>query len=205
MSSKTSKEAHLTLAKNIANLAAIQSKFMKAVEEVKEFQTESIQNFNLEIQAKKQEYDDLSTQLTNAEIDGKTKCDQAVAKYKRDAAVKILGETDEVPIKKVDLESLQEQVTGLKRKRDEDVEALEKELSAKHQKAISAIITTQELKQNAELASLRAQVEQKDKEIQVHMNNIDNLRTEIKAQRELTKQVADAGRQGQIHQTIGKQ
>lgn len=205
MSSKTTKEAHLTLAKNIANLTAVQSKFMKAVEEMSEFKVDAIQNFSLEIEAKKKEYEDLATQLSNAEIDGKTKCDQAIAKYKRDAAVKILTETEEIPIKKTEFEELQEQVVGLKRKRDEDLEALKADMESSHKKAISAIVTTQELKQNAELASLRAQVEQKDKEIAVHMNNIDNLRTEIKAQRELTKQVADAGRQGQIHQTIGKQ
>ena len=205
MSSKTSKEAHLNFAKNIANLIATQGKFTKAVDDLKEFKDETLQNFNIEIEAKRKEYDDLASQLNNAEIDGKIKCDQAIAKYKRDAAVKILEETQEIPIKKAEHEDLVNQVSGLKRKRDEDIAALEKDLDVRHKKAIAVITSTQELKQNAELASLRAQVEQKDKETLVHLNNIENLRSEIKAQRELTKQVADAGRQGQIHQTIGKQ
>lgn len=65
-------------------------------------------------------------------------------------------------------------------------------------------IKTMELTHKANNAQLVAQVEQQKKEISVLNSTIENLKNEIKEQRELTKQVAMASSKSQITQTIGK-
>ena len=61
-----------------------------------------------------------------------------------------------------------------------------------------------ELKNKSELATLTAENQQKMKQIEVMKETIDTLKKKINEQRNLTKHVAEAGRQGQIVQNMGK-
>jgi hypothetical protein len=197
-------KSQLALSKHISALAVTQTKFTKAVEELKEFKTDSLRELDLEITAKHGELDMLQLTLKNAEIDGKTVCDQRVAKHARDTAVEILKKTKEVPVPQERLAELDAEVKTLKRKRDEDLVSQEKDMEAKHKRATAAIISNQELKAKAELATLMAQVEQGKSQIKVYEASVSSMRDDIAAQRLLTQQVAEAGRQGSISQSFTK-
>ena len=62
-----------------------------------------------------------------------------------------------------------------------------------------------ELENKANMADLVAQVKQKEAECKNLYQTIDTLKEEIREQRQLTKQVAEASSKSQISQVIGKQ
>jgi len=78
------------------------------------------------------------------------------------------------------------------------------DLLNEHKKELGAQIGSGHLKHRAEIAELTASVKQQEKEITVLSNTIDNLKSELAAQRDLTREVAMAGKQGAITQQFGK-
>ena len=61
-----------------------------------------------------------------------------------------------------------------------------------------------DLTHKANNATLQTQVEQQKKEILVLQQTIEGMKAEIREQRELTKEVAQASSKAQITQSIGK-
>lgn len=84
------------------------------------------------------------------------------------------------------------------------MEELEEKLTKEHDKELEYQLEKIELKNKSELATLTAENQQKMKQIEVMKETIDILKKEINEQRNLTKHVAEAGRQGQIVQNMGK-
>lgn len=197
--------ARIALSKNISSLSTKQDAFMKAVEALNGFSEETLLELDLKIQNKNLELEELEKTLKNKEIDGKIECDQKIKEYKLEAALKILEENGLVSVKESELESLKTEVDELKTAEKLLVEETTKKLEAQHKKAVTAITTNSELKHKADHASLTATVEQKTNEIEVLKTTIKNLTEELKLQRELTKDVAMASKQGAINQSFGKQ
>lgn len=94
--------------------------------------------------------------------------------------------------------------TELKKSFDKQCDTVRTEEAKKYHAQIKSETTTLELTHKANNATIQAQVEQQKKEIQVLHQTIDNLKAELREQRELTKEVAQASSRAQITQTIGK-
>jgi len=193
------------LSKAIESLVSKQEAFAKAITALENFKKEALYDLDLEIENKKTDLDALTKQHDNAVIDGRIKVDQELKQYEYDAAVQILAKDNLVPVEKDEIDELKQQLTTLK----ETSEAqLKKEVAIERNKgdsALKAALETASLKHQAEHASLQAQVEQRTHEIEVMARTIKNLQVELAAQRELTKDVAMASKQGAIQQTFGKQ
>lgn len=104
-------------------------------------------------------------------------------------------------------ESVQKAVhdyTELKKSFDKQCNQIRDEEKVRYQSKLEADVVTIDLKHKAASAQLVAQVEQQKKEIMVLNDTIANLKFELKEQRELTKEVAQASSKSQINQTIGK-
>jgi len=97
-----------------------------------------------------------------------------------------------------------QEYTELKKSFEKQCDAVRAEEVKKYNAQIKSETTTIELTHKANTATLQAQVEQQKKEIQVLQQTIDNLKSELREQRELTKEVAQASSRAQITQTIGK-
>ena len=94
--------------------------------------------------------------------------------------------------------------TDLKKTFDKQCNQIKEDEKVKYQNQLKSDTLTMDLTHKANNAKLVAQVEQQQKEIAVLNSTIENLKSEMKEQRELTKQVAQASSKSQINQTIGK-
>ena len=80
----------------------------------------------------------------------------------------------------------------LKKNFDKQCNQIKEEEKVKYQSKLDIDTKTMELTHKANNAQLLAQVDQQKKEILVLNSTIENLKSELKEQRELTKQVAQA-------------
>ena len=94
--------------------------------------------------------------------------------------------------------------TELKKTFDKQCAQIKEEEKTKYQNQLKNDTVTMDLTHKASNAQLVAQAEQQKKEIKVLSDTIENLKSELREQRELTKQVAQASSKSQITQTIGK-
>lgn len=178
--------------------------FTDAVQRCEAFETDTIESLNLQLTEKKAALAELETQFTIQKKDAEIKLKQEIAEFKYQAALNILKEQDQVPIDQAELTKLQ----GVVQAHATELEAMVKkardeEKSSAHAQ-LSAAIKSKDLEHKASVAKLEAGVEQQQREIGTLNAQIVNYAKEVDKQRELTKQVADAGRQGAISQTIGK-
>ena len=125
--------------------------------------------------------------------------------YQYEAALKVLGEKGEIPIKTSELKSLKDELHELKTNLEDKLEKAIKAEKVSSQQALHAALKNSELTHKAETAGILAISKQKEQEVVVLQSTIDNLKQEISAQRELTKSVAEAGKAGAISQSFGKQ
>ena len=157
------------------------------------------------------EFADKKKALTNtyedAQIDVKRKIAEDKAKqcelYAKELKMKFVKEDEH--------KALMDQVSKavgdyneLKKTFDKQLDGLRTEESKKFTSMLKSETTTIELTHKANNAGLQAQVEQQKKEIQVLQQTIDSMKAEIREQRELTKEVAQASSKAQITQSIGK-
>ena len=94
--------------------------------------------------------------------------------------------------------------TELKKTFDKQCTQIKEEEKVKYQTQLKNDTTTMDLTHKASNAQLVAQADQQKKEIKVLSDTIENLKSELREQRELTKSVAQASAKSQITQTIGK-
>lgn len=196
--------ARLTLAKNVSAMTAKADAFAKAVEAYKTYNEETINETILEIEQKQKELEDLDKQYKTKEIDEKIRIDQEIKRYGYDAAIKLIQTQGKIAIAEDEYNLLLEDYEKLRSEKDQEIENIKQDEKAKHKKELSAIISNMELKYKAEHASLEASQSQKENEIQLLKQTITNLTSELAHQRELTKEVAIASKQGAIQQSFGK-
>ncbi len=128
---------------------------------------------------------------------------QACAEYAKSLGIRFIKE-DEYKVLTDSVQRAQHDYNELKKNFDKQCNQIKEEEKAKYQSKLDIDTKTMELTHKANNAQLIAQVEQQKKEIQVLNSTIENLKSELKEQRELTKQVAQASAKSQITQTIGK-
>ena len=148
----------------------------------------------------------VETDLKNKEIQSKLAFDA----YKQKACEDAATELGKMLVKKEDYERIQNDadeakndMQELKDSFDENLKsgiAREKAILVNQQKQEISIL---DLTHKAHTARLEAQCEQQKKEIEILNSTISNLKQEIAAQRDLTREVAQAGSKAQITQKIG--
>lgn len=185
----------LELAKAISNMSSKADSFMSAMENFKSFSKDALVKLDLDIEAKRLELDDLKKQIEHSIKNGKIDVDVALREYKREGAIAMLKEMNETVIPNKELDSLQRELESLRGNFDSMIASVKKEEAEKREKAISQAVKNMELQHKAANATVLALSEQREREIQNLKNTIADLRNEISAQRELTRSVAEAGRQ----------
>lgn len=148
--------------------------------------------------------EELAKKYENEIIDGKIKIDQTIKKYEYDEAVKILEKHGEVPSFKDDVENYKNTVARLKIDYESGVKKVMEEEKKQSESTLKAVTNNIALKNTAENAELKAKATQLENQVIVLNNTIANLQNELKCQRELTKDVAMASKQGAIQQSFGK-
>ena len=176
----------------------------KAYECIKGVTKETLTEFDLEIEAKKQEMDRLEEQDVYDRKRRKTEADLDLAEYRYEAAIKILDDRGEVAIPAKVLKEMQERLS--KTTADSEAEmskaiATEKALA---RAALENAVSRANLTNKADTAVLEATNATQLKEIETLKSNVKNLQNEIAEQRKLTAQIAEAGRPAPISQQFGK-
>ncbi len=200
----TNKSERIVFAEAISALSKTQEDFQLAVQNLENFQTNTLQSLDIQITDKKTELDELAKEFEKQKKDGQIEVDQFVAEYRYNAAVDILEEREEVAIDQDELQALRDELETIKETHQEELEAVRTEEKDASKKAIAIATKTANLEHQAAVAGLNATVEQQEHEIENLRRVIENLRDDVSAQRELTQRVAEATKQGAINQTIGK-
>ena len=207
MSRKTTgsaKSERLTLAEAISNIVAKEDALVKSVEDLKQFKAETLSKLDMAIETKKTELTELDQNYTKIKKDKQIETNQFIAEYQRNGAVDILEKTGEEPIESSKLEALESELASIRQSREEEIEKIKSEERAAAKIALNSAVKNCQLEHKAETAQLKAVSEQQQKEIKSLETTIKNMQAEIAAQRQLTKEVAEAGKQGSIQQTFGK-
>uniref|UniRef100_A0A6C0JWA7 Uncharacterized protein n=1 Tax=viral metagenome TaxID=1070528 RepID=A0A6C0JWA7_9ZZZZ len=193
-SEKADVSERLELAKAISNMSSKADSFLSAVETFHSFSKDMLTKLDLDIESRKLELDDLKKQIEHSIKNGKIDVAVALKEYRREGAVEMLQGMGETVIPAKELDTLRSEFQVLKDQFDTMVKAVRKEEVEKRDEAISSAIRNMELKYKAENAMVNALSEQREREIATLKSNIVDLKSEISAQRELTKSVAEAGR-----------
>jgi hypothetical protein len=98
-----------------------------------------------------------------------------------------------------DYERMQNELTELREEREEYT----KKVDADMHKELNARLKTQELQHNVATSDMKAKIENQEREISGLRDTIESLKSEIQAQRELTREVAQAT-QKQLTQNFSK-
>lgn len=205
----------LQLAQAINNLAVKSDSFISALTELSKFDKERLQSIDMQLESKKKEFQDeterlqydyskLKINLENEHADAKIKFQQNLQSHKMETITKYCNELNMTLIEKDKLQSLRVELDTLKEKcNDEREEALNQE-RIRSKTELNNSVKTLQLEHKAEIASLSSQVNQQVKEIEVLNNTIESLKSELREQRQLTKEVAVAASKSQISQSFAK-
>jgi hypothetical protein len=193
----------LQLAQSINNLVLRGESFVSAMEHLTTFSKERLVELDLRIESKKQEFQDLTAQLSNHYKDVEIKLKQHLQEHKLDAVKEVLSGLNMTYLETSEHTRLVAELDALKATTAQQIEAAVEHEKSAGKTAMSHALRNMDLTQKAETASLVAQVEQQIKEIGVLKETISNLKHEIAEQRSLTKEVAIAGSKSNIQQSFG--
>lgn len=195
----------LELAQRLAALQAGKDAFLRGVAALEAYDDETLRALDMRIDEKKTQLAELDVEFANAKKQSEIRATDELAEFKRAAAVRFLEASGEEPIGTAELEQLRADVRTLRETRESAVEAAVTQAKADGERALRAALSSCELKHKAESAELVATAKQQQNAIEALQAQIVALRQECDKQRELTKQVAEAGKQGAISQTFGRQ
>jgi hypothetical protein len=193
----------LQLAQSINNLVLRGESFVSAMEELNTFSKERLVDLDLKIEAKKQEYQDLTVSLENQFKDVEIKLKQNLQENKLVAVKEVLTGLNMMYIETAEHSRMVTELDHLKTTTATQLSQAVATEKASGEATLKQAIHNQTLAHKAEIASLTAQVEQQVKEIGVLKDTISNLKHEIAEQRSLTKEVAIASSKSQIQQSFG--
>lgn len=142
--------------------------------------------------AKQKELSALEEKFAHDERSRKLEVDLNVKENGYAAATRILEERGEVAVPSVTYEELKRLYEELKTSSDSEVEAAVEREQERNNKHVAVLKQTLELKNQAEVAKVKAQLESQVKQIEVLENTITRITKDLEAQRNLTKDVAMA-------------
>lgn len=160
--------------------------------------TEKLYELDKEFKQKKYEYEQNFRKI-NDEMERK----RDVESY--NFCIEFLKSKNESVIKTTELNDKNVKLENLAKERQEEVALLKKQLIEQYNKTLKDELEKKDLTQKSESATVKAENEQKAKQITVLESMIVSLKNEINEQRALTKSVAEASRQASVVQNMGKQ
>lgn len=194
----------LEMAKALNAYCAKQEALEKAYEAIRAVTKDTLTEFDLEIEAKKQEIERLGEDDLHLRKRLKTETDLYIAEYRYEAATKILEDRGEVPIPTAVLKEMKERLASLSTKREEELQQAVDAEKAKGIAALKSAVDNCNLQQKAQTAVLEATNAQQTREIESLRRTISEQKNEIAEQRKLTAQIADSLRAAPISQQFGK-
>jgi len=178
-----------------AALSAITTKcdgWVKAIEDFNVLRRDILSNVETELQTKKRQRDELDQEYEQVKRAKKIDMEQELAEFGYSAAVRLLQQRQERPISCVELDQLREKVATLeKQSADELKQAVEAE-RASCVKSMTFERNTLKLQHEKETSQLTAQGESLKAQLESCRAEVAKAETRLDAQRELTKQVAEA-------------
>lgn len=142
--------------------------------------------------------------------DKKIVLDQAFKQYALERAKAVFTEQDYSWIETEKLVKLQSTEEAWEEKLKDAVDKNHRKSEQNKAIALNALKSSQtaalnenNLKHQAETAELKAKVQEYAREVEANHKSIEGYKSEIAAQRELTREVALAGKQGAINQSFG--
>lgn len=203
-SSKKTLNGNLELTRAIQKIIKNQDDFMSSVSNLTNYTDETFNDLNLQIESKKVEIENLGCEYENKRIQFDIETSHYYAEHKYEGALSFLRERGEESIQSEELSKMRVEISQLKESHEKEInDAITKE-KVESKKAIASITQNMELQHKANIAELNASVKQQKNEIISLHNTVSSMKEDITAQRELTKDVALASKQGAINQTIGK-
>jgi hypothetical protein len=211
----TNDSDRLQLAQAINNLSVKSESIIAALSELSKFDKERLQSIDMQLEAKKREYQDqteslqydynkLKVNLENEFADSKIKLQQNLHNHKVETLTKLLNEMGMTMIETVKLQSLRNDLETINDKLENEYEDQLDQERSKAKSDLANTVKTLQLEHKAALAELTSQVNQQVKEISVLNDTIKSLKNEISEQRQLTKEVAQASSKAQISQSFAK-
>jgi hypothetical protein len=153
------------------------------------------QKFQLEADYKAKEYD-----LEQSHQQRINELEMEFSKREFDSARTVVEGEGYTVVNTRDYTTLNEELTKLKA----DRESFEKTTEANMHKELNARLKTQELQHQVASSDMKARIENQVREIESLRNTIDSLKIEIQAQRDLTREVAQAGQKAVTQNFSGK-
>lgn len=209
------------LTKTVENVQKVQEEFNANFENLQNYTDEELNDMDYQLRLKNEECYNHLQELTkqynekqfNLESDFEKKkyeletthqrrIDELEHKYEEkeyELAEGVITSSGDVIISSVEQERLNSRIKELESSREE----FEKSTTADMHKELNARLKTQELQHQVDTSNMKAKIENQEREITSLRETIVSLRDEIQAQRELTREVANAG-QKSVTQNFGK-
>lgn len=167
-------------------------------------------NYNIKTKELEEIHKDKKKELNNLLEDNKIDVqrkinedkDKYCQQYAKELKMLYLKENDHKNLLS-ELKKSTDNYEDLKKNFDKKCETNKNEECKKYQEMLKNDKERMDLTNKATHASLTAQLEQQKNEIKVLTKTIDDLKHELKEQRELTKDIANSASKSQINQTIG--
>ena len=223
----------LKLAAAINNLVFKGSSFVEALTTLTMFTNERMTELDMQLETKKNEYKDLlksndneyKQKMYNLETEYSSKkralendfknskilIDQQLSEYKLKACKELAGQNNMLLVEKAESEKMYTERNNLLKELTELKNTFTSKLSQEvaierniYKSKLEQETNTINLSYKATTAELNARVTQQTKEIEILNKTIETLKNEIMEQRNLTREIANAGAKGQITQNIGK-
>lgn len=201
--SKAEDSTRLQLSKNIASLVAGMEKFTEGVGQLAAFNEETIRDFDMQLDAKKVEFEELEHQFAVELKNKQIETDQTVKEYGYEAAKKTLADRGEVPVASAELEQLRAKVAAADEAQQQAVAGAVAKEKGDAKRGIEAAVNNCKLTHKAELAGLTAAVEQKEHEIKSLRGQMDDYKEQVVRLNETIKEVAASSSKA-VTQNIGK-
>ena len=198
------KNPRLELAKALNQFVSAVGNLTKTYEGIKAVTKETLTDFDLQIEAKKQEIDRMVEQDEHNRKRRKTEADLEIAEYRYEAAKGILQGRSEVAISSHELQQLKDKLFCMEKTHENDMQKAVSDAKAKAKATLESAVKHSELKHQAAVAVIKATNEQQTREIEALKSANKGLRNEVAEQRKLTAQIAEASRAPPINQSFGK-
>lgn len=211
MSRNTASDS-IALAKALNAFNVKSGAFVKAAEsvteafaDIKTFGADKVAEYETQISAKRKEAEAVSQDLEHQGKKRKLDSDLAFEADEYARAITVLEKKLEVSIKAAELKDLREALGKASILHQADLDKALSDAKKSEIAAVKAATTNQGLVHKAEIAELSAATKQKEAEVEALNRQIKQQQNEIAEQRKVTLGVAEAGRQGSIQQSFGKQ
>lgn len=179
------------------------SEFTEKARELETTHKIKVKQLDSELEEKKREVNSkLEDEKFKAKLEINQNKEAYCEKYAKDLKMAFVKEEDHKEIIN-QMNKAKKEYDDLKKTFDKQCDSIKAEESKKYNTIMTNERKTMELTNKAHHATLVAQLEQQKNEIKVLMSTIENLKEELREQREMTKDIAKSASKAQITQTIG--